>query len=126
MINKNAKNREALFKMAGSIRTVFFISLAVNAYEVYGFVSQPAGVRQGLSIALGILGTVLVWQFGTQLRAEKKSALPYWLAAVLAGMIRWIFIDATFNLNVFSILLLSLSIFLTLRIVSWTRNGLLI
>jgi len=125
MINNNAKNREPLRRMAASIRSVFFLSLAVNAYEVYTLVSRPIEVPQGFSVAIGILGTALIWQFGKELRAEKKSALSYWLAAVLASMIRWMFIDSTFDLNIFSILLLSLSIILTVRMMIWTRNGLL-
>jgi hypothetical protein len=125
MINNIAKNHQPVRRLAASIRTVVFLSLATNIYEIYRFINQPEGIREGLSIALGILGTILIWQFGKELQAEKKQALLYWLAAVFAGLIRWIFIDVTFNFNIFSVLLLVLSVVLTLRITLWTRNGLL-
>ena len=112
-------------KMIDGIKVAIFLSLANDVYEVYKFVSEPDGFRKGISVALGILGTILIWQFWRELRAEKKHALFYWLIAVVAGMFRWIFIDATFSLNVLSILLLALSVTLTLRVVIWTRNGLL-
>ena len=80
-------------------------------------------VRQGIDIALGIIGTILIWQFSKALLAEKKQALYYWLAVALLGYSRWIFVDATFDFNVLSMILLSLAVMLTLRIVSWTRNG---
>ena len=35
------------------------------------------------------------------------------------------FVDATFSLNVLSMLVLALSVTLALRVVIWTRNGLL-
>ena len=122
---KNSNNRASMQKMIGGIKVAVFLSLATDVYEVYGFVNEPGGFRKGISIALGILGTVLIWQFGRSLRAEKKQALFYWLTTVVVGMVRWIFIDATFSLNVLSILLLALFVTLTLRVVVWTRNGLL-
>ena len=112
-------------KMIDGIKVAVFLSLATDVYEVYGFVNEPSGFRKGISLALGILGTVLIWQFGRALRAEKKQSLFYWLIAILAGMVRWIFIDATFSLNVLSMLVLALSVTLALRVVIWTRNGLL-
>ena len=112
-------------KMIDGIKVAVFLSLATDLYEVYRFVNEPGGFRQGISTALGILITALIWQFGRALRAEKKQALFYWLIAVAVGMVRWIFIDATFSLNVLSILLLALFVTLTLRVVVWTRNGLL-
>jgi hypothetical protein len=125
MINNTAKNHGPVQKMASTIRTVVILSLAMDVYEISRFINQPEGVREGLGIALGILGTLLIWQFAKQLRAEKKQALLYWLVAVNAGLIRWIFIDATVTFNILSILLLSLAVVLTLRITLWTRNGLL-
>ena len=124
-MDKNSKNYTSLQKVIDGIKVAIFLSLGNDVYEVYKFVSEPGGFRKGISIALGILGTILIWQFGRELRAEKKHALFYWLIAVVAGMFRWIFIDATFSLNVLSILLLALSVTLTLRVVIWTRNGLL-
>jgi len=124
-MDKNSKNHTSMQKMIDGIKVAIFLSLANDVYEVYKFVSEPGGFRKGISVALGILGTILIWQFCRELRAEKKHALFYWLIAVVAGMFRWIFIDATFSLNVLSILLLALSVTLTLRVVIWTRNGLL-
>ena len=124
-MDKNSKNHTSMQKMIDGIKVAIFLSLANDVYEVYKFVSEPDGFRKGISVALGILGTILIWQFWRELRAEKKHALFYWLIAVVAGMFRWIFIDATFSLNVLSILLLALSVTLTLRVVIWTRNGLL-
>ena len=124
-MNNNAKNHEPVQKMAASIRMVLFLIVATDVYEIYRFVSQPEGVREGLSIALGIFVTVLIWRFGKELRAEKKQALWYWLGAVFVGMIRWIFVDTAFSFNIISILLLLLPVVLTLRITLWTRNGLL-
>jgi hypothetical protein len=124
-MDNNAKNHEPVRRMAASIKTVLFLSLATNVYDLYRFIDQPEGIREASSIALGILGTLLIWQFGKELRAEKKQALVYWLAAVFAGLVRWIVIDAAFSLNILSIFLLGLSLILTLRITLWTRNGLL-
>jgi len=112
-------------KMIDGIKFAAFLSLANNVYEVYKFVNELSGFRKGISIVLGILGTVLIYQFGRELREERKQALFYWLATVVVGLVRWIFVDATFDLNVLSILLLALSIIPTLRVVVWTRNGLL-
>jgi hypothetical protein len=123
MTDKNAKNQESVRKMAASMRTVFYLSLATNAYDVYRFMRAPGEVRQGIGIALGIIGTILLWQFSKALRAEKKQALYYWLAVGLLGYSRWIFIDATFDLNVLSVILLSFAVMLTLRMVFWMRNG---
>ena len=123
MTDKNAKNQQSVRKMADSMKTVFYLSLATNAYDVYRFMSAPGEIRQGIGIVLGIIGTILIWQFGKALRAEKKQALYYWLVVGLLGYSRWIFVDATFDLNILSMILLSLAVMLTLRIAFWTRNG---
>lgn len=125
MVNKNAINQAPVRKMADSMKTVVYLSLAVNAFEIYRFIREPAGVRQGISIALGIVGTILIWQFGRELQAEKKQALIYWLVIGLLGYVRWVFVDATFDFNILSMILISFAIFLTLRILTWVRNGLL-
>ena len=124
-MDKNSKKHVSMQKVINGIKVAVFLSLATDVYEVYGFVNEPGGFRKGISIALGILGTVLLWQFGRALHAEKKQALFYWLIVVAVGMIRWIFIDATFSLNVLSMLVLALSVTLALRVVIRTRNGLL-
>jgi hypothetical protein len=92
-------------------------------YDLYRFVSSSGELCQGISIALGIIGTMLIWQFSKALRAERKQALCYWLAVGLLGYSRWIFVEATFAYNVWSFILLSLAVILTLRIMSWTRSG---
>ena len=124
-MNEISKNRALMQKMIAGIKIAIFLSLANNAYESYKFVNEPDGFRKGISIALGILGTILIYQFGRELREEKKQALFYWLAVVVVGIVRWIFIDAAFSFNALSILLLALFAVLTLRVIVWTRNGLL-
>jgi len=125
MLDKNAISRESVHKMADGLRAVVFLSLAVTAIEIYGSSREPGEIRQGISIALGILGTILIWQFSRELRAEKKQALFYWLATCLLGYVRWVFVDATFDLNILSMILISLAVILTLRIITWVQNGLL-
>ena len=123
MTDKNAKNQQSVRKMADSMKIVFYLSLATNAYDIYRFISALGEIRQGIGIVLGIIGTILIWQFGKALRAEKKQALYYWLVVGLLSYSRWIFVDATFDLNILSMILLSLAVMLTLRIAFWTRNG---
>lgn len=126
MANTNTKTRESVKKMADSMRTVFFLSLLTNLYDVYRFVITHGEVHQAISIALGIVGTILVLQFSRDLRAEKKQALYYWLAIILVAYIRWIFVEATFSLNIVSVILLLLALAFTQRIIAWTRIGVLI
>jgi hypothetical protein len=123
MIVKNAKNQESVRKMAGSMKTVFYLSLATNVFDIYRFMSSSGEIRQGIGIVLGTIGTILLWHLGKMLWAEKKQALYYWLGMGLLGYSRWIFFDDTFDLNVWTIILLSLAIVITLRIVLWIRNG---
>ena len=104
MTDKNAKNQESVRKMADNMKTVFYLSLATNVFEIYRFMSASREVRQGIGIALGIIGTILLWQLSKALKAEKKKALSYWLAVGLIGYSRWIFVDATFDFNVLSII----------------------
>jgi hypothetical protein len=125
MIDNHAPNQQAVRKMASGVRMAFFLSLITDLYDIYRFVDTSGELRQGISIAVGIFGTILIWQLSRQLQAEKKQALYYWLALLFVGYIRYIFVDAAFDLNVVSILLLSLAIGLTLRMVIWMRNGLL-
>ena len=121
-MNKNSKDQVFMQKMKDGIKVAFFLSLANNIYEVYGFINEPSGFRRGISIALGIIATLLIWQFSRELQAQKRQALYYWLALGLIGYSRWIFIDATFNLNVVSIILMLLTVIFTLRITNWVRN----
>ena len=108
--------------MADGVRLAVFLSLANNIYEIYRFMKEPGNIAQGTSIVFGIVGTFLIWQCSKELRAEKKQALYYWLALGLTGYIRWIFIDATFALNIASILVMAVLIIFTLRIMIWVRN----
>ncbi len=125
MIDKNAKNHEAVRKMADGIRIAFFLSLITNVYEIYHFVSVGGESRQGISIAVGTLGTILILLASKELRAEKKQALYFWLALLLIGSFRWVFVDAAFDLNIITFTLLLFVILLTLRMVMWTRDGIL-
>ena len=121
-MNTPSKNQTSMQKMVNGVKLAFFLSLATNILEVYRFMNEPGGLRNGISIALAIMGTLLIWQFSRALQAEKKQALYYWLALLLAGYTRWIFVDGAFSLNVLSIMLIGVAAVFTLRIVNWVRN----
>ena len=125
MISTNEKKQDAVQKTADGMGIAFFLSLIANVYDIYRFINAPGEIRQGISVALGTLGTILLWLVYWELRAEKKQALFFWLAGVCLGYLRWIFIDATFDVNVISIVLIVLVIAFTLRIVVWVRKGVL-
>ena len=125
MIKNNATNQEPVHKMAGIMRNVAFLSLAVNVFEIYRFIREPGELLQIISIVLSIAGTLLIWLFSKALGQAKKQALYYWLAACLLGYIRWVFIDARFELNAISIILITLFIIFTVRFITWVKNGLL-
>jgi hypothetical protein len=123
MIDKNAKNRQLVQKTVNSMRMVALLSLITNAYELYGFLNTTGTVRQMPSITLGIIGTMLIWLFAGQLQAEKKQALYYWLAVIAIGMVRWVFVAAVFDINILSIILISMVVVFTLRMTGWVRSG---
>ena len=125
MNDKNAKNRELVQKTVNSMKMVALLSLATNVYQLYGFFDKAGNVRQLPGIALGIVGTILIWLFARQLQAEKKQALYYWLMVVAIGMVRWIFVDAVFNLNILTIILISMVVSFTLRMTGWVRSEVL-
>lgn len=125
MTDKNAKDREAVWKFANGVRTAFFLSVIINIYDVYRFINASGEIRQGIGIALGILGTILLWLVSRELRTEKKQALYFWLGMGLLGYFRGVFIDDAFDVNVISILILFFVIAVTLRMAIWTRNGVL-
>ena len=126
MVDHNAKNQQAVQKMANGIKVAFFLSLLTDLYEIYHFVNNSGELRQGISIAFGVLGTGLIWQFGRELRAGKRLALYYWLGLLLLGTSRWVFVDAAFELNVVSMVTLTLAIVITLKTVFWTRSRVLV
>ena len=125
MTEINAISRESIYKMAGAMRNAAFLSLAVNVFEIYRFIREPGELLQIISIVLSIAGTILIWLFSKALGQAKKQALYYWVAACLLGYIRWVFIDARFELNAISIILITLFIIFTVRFITWVRNGLL-
>lgn len=125
MSDEKLQNQNAVQKMAGSMRTVFFLSLITNAYDVYRYASTPGDLRQGLSIALGIIGTALIWQLSRELQVGRKQALYCWLAVAMLGYARFIFLDGTFELNALTTVLISLTFGLTMRFVLWMRKGVL-
>jgi hypothetical protein len=125
MTEINAISRESVYKMAGVMRNAAFLSLAVNVFEIYRFIREPGELLQIISIFLSIAGTLLIWLFSKALGQAKKQALYYWMAACLLGYIRWVFIDARFELNAISIILITLFIIFTVRFITWVRNGLL-
>jgi hypothetical protein len=115
-------NQTPVRKMADGARLAVFLSLATNIFEAYGFITDPGGLRKGISIAVGIVGTILIWQFSRELQAEKKQALFYWLALGIIGYSRWIFIDGTFSWTFVSAVLVLVLVLVTMRLVIWTRN----
>ena len=126
MVDHNAKNQQAVQKMANGIRVAFFLSLLTNVYNIYRFINTFGELRQGMSITLGVLGTGLIWQFGRELRAGKKLALYYWLGLLLVGTSRWVFVDAAFELSVASMVILALAMMITLKMVFWARSRVLV
>lgn len=122
-MNSNTTKEEAVHKMAGIMRNVAFLSLVTNVFEVYGVIrGEP---NKALSMVLGISGTVLIWVLSKALQQGKKQALYYWLTAGLFGYIRGIIIASSFTLNVLSVIFIAIFIILTIKIFTWTKNGLL-
>jgi predicted neutral ceramidase superfamily lipid hydrolase len=117
--------KEPIYKMANIMRNVIFLSLAVNLFEIYGFIREPRQARDLISIGLGIAGTVLIWLFTRSLGQAQKQALYFWLAACLLSYTRWIFIDVSFQPGVFSLFLIALTVVFTVRIATWVKNGFL-
>ena len=126
MVANNVNNQQAVQKMANQIRVAFFLSLLTNLYDIYHFINTSGEFRQGMSIAFGVLGTALIWQLGRELRAGKKLALYYWFGLLLVGTSRWVFEDATFELNIVSMVILALVIGITLKMVFWARSRMLV
>jgi hypothetical protein len=125
MTDNNAKNRELVQRTVKSMKTVALLSLMTNVYQLYGFFDKAGNFRQLPGVALGIIGTILIWLFARQLQAEKKQSLYYWLMVVAIGMIRWLFVDAAFDLNILSIILISMVVIFTLRMTVWVRSEVL-
>jgi hypothetical protein len=125
MVDHNAKHQQAVQNMANQIRVAFFLSLLTNLYDMYHFINASGEFRQGMSITLGALGTGLIWLIGKELRAGKKLALYYWIGLLLVGTSRWIFLDAAFEWNILSIVILAFVIGMTLKMVSWARSRVL-
>ena len=126
MVATNVKNQQAVQNMAGQIRAAFFLSLLTNLYELYDFFNTAGDLRQGVSIMLGVLGTGLLWFISKELRAGKKLALYYWLGLLLAGASRWVLVNAALEWNILSMVLLALLTGITLKLVVWTRNSVLV
>jgi hypothetical protein len=80
MAKSSTLNEASIIKMAIIMRNVFFISLAINIFEIYRFIREPGQVRDLISIGLGILGTVFIWLLSRAIGQGKKEALYYWLA----------------------------------------------
>lgn len=126
MVDNDVKNQQAVQKMANGIRVAFFLSLLTSLYDIYHFINTSGGFRQGMSITFGVLGTGLMWQLGRELRAGKKLSLYYWLGLLLVGTSRWVFVDAAFELNIVSMVTLTLAIVITLKMVFWARSRVLV
>ena len=126
MVATNVKNQQAVQNMAGQIRAAFFLSLLTNLYELYDFFNTAGDLRQGVSIMLGILGTGLLWFISKELRSGRKLALYYWLGLLLAGASRWVLVNAALEWNILSMILLALLTGITLKLVVWTRNSVLV
>ena len=126
MVDNNVNDQQAVQKMSNQIGVAFFLSLLTNLYDIYHFINTSGEFRQGMSITFGVLGTALIWQFGRELRAGKKLALYYWLGLLLVGTSRWVFVDAAFELNIVSMVILALAIGITLKMVFWARSRVLV
>ena len=122
----NVKNQQAVQKMAGQIRAAFFLSLLTNLYEGYHFFNASGDFRQAVNILLGVLGTGLLWFLSQELRFGKRLALYYWLGLLLVGASRWVLLNAGFEWNILSTVMLALFIGVTLKLVIWTRDRVLI
>lgn len=125
MTDKNVVNREPRQKTISGLRTIVFLSLITNLYELYGFFAEGASVRQFPGIVLGFVGTVLLWQLAKQIQTGKKQAFYYWLLLLAVGMLRWGLGGAVFEVNVLSIILMAMVVVFSLRIVTWMRAGVL-
>ena len=123
MSDQIAQHRDTARKIGEGMRTVLYLCLATNAFDLYRFAGAPADLRHGLGAAMGILGTIMVWQAGKNLRAAKKQALPYWLAMAILGYARFIFVEGTFELNPLTLVLMLSALGLTSRMFVWSRNG---
>ena len=109
--------REQIRRFADAMKIGVLLMAASDAYEVYDFLSSQGNLRQGISIAMRIMGTIAFWLFSTDLRALKKRALYYGIAALVLGPIGWIVFDRErFHLNIISIILIFLAVLYTLRI----------
>ena len=126
MVDHNVKHQQAVQKMANEIRVAFFLSLLTNLYDMYRFINSSGEFNQGMSITFGTLGTALIWQIGRELRAGKKLALYYWLGLLLVGTSRWVFFDGVFEMNIISIVVLALAFAVTLKMVFWAQNRVLV
>jgi len=126
MNNNQEKDLKSIHNMADGMRIAFYLSLAVTIYEVYNFLSQAMASRQSINVALGVVGTLLLWQFSRKLGEAKKQALFYLLAIGLLGYTRSILDDGSLTLNFLAIALIAVFVMFTVRIVIWTRRGLLL
>jgi multidrug transporter EmrE-like cation transporter len=109
--------REQIRRFADMMKIAVFLMAASDVYEVFDFLSSQSDLRQGISIAMRIMGTIAFWLFSSDLRALKKRALYYGIAALVLGPIGWIVFDGDrFHLNIISIILIFLAVLYTLRI----------
>ena len=125
MVANTIVNQSAVQKMAQGIRLAFYLSLIINVYDIYRFIDKSGELREGISVAFGILGTMLLWQLSNKLQAEKKQALYYWFALLFVVYIRFIFVDRAMSISLIGMGLLLLAAVLTVKIVFWTRDGVL-
>lgn len=121
-MNNNTTTLEQIQKMANGVKLAALLSLATNIYEMYGYLNEPTGFQNAISLVVGMIGTILIWLFGRELQAQKKQALFYWVGLLVMGMGRLLFSGAALSLNVLSIALVVLLAVMTSRLVVWTRN----
>lgn len=119
----NTANIEQIHKLARGVKAAALLSLATNLYELYRFFSSPAGFQALVPFALGLVGTLLIWQLGSALQAGKKQALYLWLGLLLIGILRMVTDDVPFSFNLLTIILLGLIGSITGQLTRWTRNG---
>ncbi len=125
IIDNKDKAHEFVQKFAQSMKFAAYISIFEILWEAYNFYRIGYDVRRGFVIALGALGTLMLWQFAQDLQAEKKRALYGLLAVGLFTLSRWILASANFELNIFMVITVCAYLLLVSMINAFVRNKVL-
>ena len=118
------KAKTEINKAISPIRFGASLGLIAALFEAYKLFSQndfSALKITGVVVTLTIGGLLLY--VAVLLRKESKHALTFASLAIGLGMIRWIFIDKGFSLNIMAILLLAVFTVFLSQFVRWIRVG---